>query len=185
MPHLRMMICLLALMVATDIAVAGDFNEPPPRDLGQLKKVHLWATHYDIRDAGARHGKDAPFGLGTFGYRLVPFRTVAADRRVFAPGTVFFIPRLVGVKFDNSGASEVHDGYVFFGDVGGAVRGKHIDFFIGATRKNPAPDLITSTRKKGFDAYIATDQDLIARLRRQHARPAPRRRRRGPVHSRS
>ena len=166
--QLRILTCLLVLMLATDIAGAGDFSEAPPHDLGQLKQVHLWATQYSARRA--KRQTDAPFGLGTFGYRLVPFRTVAADRRVFAPGTVFFIPDLVGVNFDNSGASAVHDGYVFFGDVGGAVRGNHIDFFIGATRKNPAPRLITSTPKKGFTAYIVTDQELIERLRRLHSR---------------
>ena len=169
MHQLRIVTCLLVLMFATDIAAAGDFNEPAPHDLGQLKEVHLWATQYYVRHA--KRSKDAPFGLGSFGYRLVPFRTVAADRKVFAPGTVFFIPGLVGVNFDNSGASEVHDGYVFFGDVGGAVRGKHIDFFTGSTRKNPAPDIITSSRRKGFAAYIVTDQDLVGRLRRQHLRP--------------
>jgi 3D (Asp-Asp-Asp) domain-containing protein len=168
MHQLRVVTCLLVLMLTTDIAVAGDFNEPPPRDLGQLKQVHLWATQYYVRHA--KLPKDAPFGLGSFGYRLVPFRTVAADRKVFAPGTVFFIPGLVGVKFDNSGASEVHDGYVFFGDVGGAIRGKHIDFFTGSTRKNPAPNIITSTPKIGFAAYIVTDQNLIGRLRRLHSR---------------
>lgn len=167
MHQLRFVTCLLLLMFATDVAAAGEFNEAPPRDLGQLKQVHLWATQYSARHA--KRQTDA-FGLGTFGFRLVPFRTVAADRRVFAPGTVFFVPDLVGVNFDNSGASAVHDGYVFFGDVGGAVRGNHIDFFTGATRKNPAPSLITSTPKKGFTAYIVTDQELIERLRRLHSR---------------
>jgi 3D (Asp-Asp-Asp) domain-containing protein len=176
MPPLRIVICLIALMLAGDIAAASDFNEPPPRDLGQLKQVHLWATQYWVRHAR----KDAPLGLGAFGYRLVPFRTIAADRRVFDPGTVFFIPSLVGTAFDNSGAGAVHDGYVFFGDVGGAVRGSHIDFFTGSTRTNPAPGVITSTRRKGFDAYIVTDQALIERLRRLHSRPVPRSRRRRP-----
>ena len=169
MPRLCSVLCLLALMLATDIAAAGDFNEPPPRDLVQLKEVHLWATQYYV--GRGRRQKDAPLGLGAFGYRLVSYRTVAADRKVFAPGTVFFIPGLVGAKFDDSGGAEVHDGYVFFGDVGPAVRGHHIDVFTGSTRKNPAPDIITSTRRKGFSAYIVTDHDLIERLRRLHVRP--------------
>jgi len=166
---LRIAVFLAVLIFARGVASAGYFSEPPPRDLSGLTKVHLWATHYDVRDA-AKAAKNAPFGVGAFGHQLVPFRTVAADRKVFAPGTVFFIPGLVGVAFDNSGTRQVHDGYVFFGDVGRAVRGHHIDFFTGPSRKNPAPDLITSTRRKGFDAYIVTDATLIERLRQLHSR---------------
>jgi len=165
MPRVRVLICLAALLFMRGIAAAGDFNEPPPRDLAGLTKVHLWATHYDVRDS-AKAAKNAPYGVGAFGHQLVPFRTIAADRKVFAPGTVFFIPGLVGVTV--GGAR--HDGYVFFGDVGRAVRGHHIDVFTGPSRKNPAPDLITSTRRKGFDAYIVTDAALIERLRQLHSR---------------
>ncbi len=169
MLHLGRVLCLLALMLAADIAAAGGFPGPTPREPNRMNDGHLWATQYYHRRAS--RPKDAPFGLAAFGYRLVPYRTVAADRKIFAPGTVFFIPGLVGAKFDDSGSAELHDGYVFFGDVGGAVRGHHIDVFTGSTRKNPAPDLITSTRRKGFSAYIVTDQDLIERLRRVHLRP--------------
>ena len=170
MKHLTLTvaICFLILIFAADTGAAGEFNEPPPRDLGQLKQAHLWATQYYHRRTRLH---DAPYGLGAFGYRLVPFRTIAADRRVFTPGTVFFIPGLVGMSFEADGERTIHDGYVFFGDVGGAVRGHHIDMFTGAMRKNPAPEIITSTRRKRFEAYIVTDQALIERLRRLHIRP--------------
>ncbi len=163
----RLLICLFAFVLAIGDGFAGGFNEVAPSDLGHLKKVELWATQY----YGRHHVRDdATFGVGAFGYRLVPFRTIAADRRVFKPGTVFFVPGLAGVRFEHEGVSEVHDGYVFFGDVGGAVRGHHIDIYTGAMRKNPAPDIITSTRHKPFAAYIVADEAVIERLRQQHTR---------------
>lgn len=168
MLRLHVVIWLVALVLAADAAAADTFTEPPPRNLAELKQLQLWATQYHVRRA--RRASDAPFGLGAFGYRLVPFRTIAADRRVFKHGTVFFIPGLVGVAFDDEGTSKRHDGYVFFGDVGGAVRGHHIDVFTGTMRKNPAPEIITSTRRKKFEAYVVSDEALIERLRQLHSR---------------
>ncbi len=110
---------------------------------------------------------DAPEGLGSDSrYRLVPYRTVAVDISVFPMGSVLFIPRLKGKKTPIG----VHDGYVFAGDTGVGINGPHLDFFLGRTTANPAPDIFTGGPATRFDVELVTDSAVIERLRRQHLR---------------
>lgn len=85
-----------------------------------------------------------PFGYGQTHPRtgkpicLVPYRTVAADRRLHKPGDVLYIPGLRNVILPDGTR---HDGHVVVGDVGGAIRGARLDFFTGTdsdrSRNNP------------------------------------------------
>lgn len=70
-----------------------------------------------------------PFGVGNKGNALIPFKTIACDQSVFKYGQRFFIPEAKGAKLPD-GTS--HDGIFECGDVGGAIKGNHIDVFIGA-----------------------------------------------------
>lgn len=76
-----------------------------------------------------------PYGMGSEGNPLHPFKTVAADSNVFEHGTRLYIKELDGVSFTGVNGSEdfVHDGCVVVEDTG--VQGKHLDFF-AMTRKN-------------------------------------------------
>ena len=83
------------------------------------------------------------FGDGTRGYRLVPYRTVATDPTVIPTGTVLFIPSARGLAVKtNDGKQFTHDGYFFAADVGGVVKGRHLDVFTGADITNTMPTVI-------------------------------------------
>jgi len=79
-----------------------------------------------------------PFGDGAQNFVLSPYRTLAVDRTKITLGTALYIPVARGVNIvlpDNSSAT--HDGYFFAGDVGGAIKDNHVDFFLGVSLKNP------------------------------------------------
>jgi hypothetical protein len=117
---------------------------------------------------------DAPFGLGNVSsLRLVPYRSIAADQpnTRLKRGTVIFIPALRGQKFSlHGGASVAHDGYLYVADVGGAIKGAHIDFFSGLDVANPFPALIRSSPSGTFDAYLIDDVGIKAELDILHRR---------------
>ncbi|MBE7559356.1 hypothetical protein HS125_10550 [bacterium] len=68
-----------------------------------------------------------PFGQGCRGDAIVPFKTVAADPRVFPYGSRVFVPmfEMLGMP-DGS----VHDGHFTVLDVGGKVKGDHLDLAV-------------------------------------------------------
>lgn len=69
-----------------------------------------------------------PWGQGSRGNALVPFVTLATDTAVLPFGTIIYAPALDGLALPDSGA---HDGCLYAGDVGGAIVGMHIDWFVG------------------------------------------------------
>lgn len=110
----------------------------------------------------------APYGLGVDGYKLVPFVTVAVDRNTFPIGTVLYIPDAKGVSYRlPDGETRVHDGYFFAADVGGAIRGNHIDVFTGL-QPNRVFSFIKSRPSGTFAAQVNTDPSIRQRLRRLH-----------------
>lgn len=113
--------------------------------------------------------KSEGFGDGVRNYRLVPFRTVAVDPAVIPYGTVIYVPAARGklVSLPN-GKQEIHDGYFFAGDTGGAIKKNHIDVFTGIYPGNPFPDVIQSNENKLFEAVIVTDADIVNALESLH-----------------
>ncbi len=61
-------------------------------------------------------------------YKLIPYRTAAVDPKKIPLGSVLFIPRAQGIRLPNG---TEHDGYFLAHDVGGAIKGKRIDLFVG------------------------------------------------------
>lgn len=121
-------------------------------------------------------GSEAPWGMGTAGYRLIPFRSIATDRAFFGAGTLLYLPRLRGMRFTNSdGTTIVHDGYVFAADVGGSIKRCHIDFFGGGQGEGRFFPFTSDKRHpKALEAYVVRDTAVIARLNAAHAvRPSP------------
>jgi 3D (Asp-Asp-Asp) domain-containing protein len=72
--------------------------------------------------------KDAAYGIGEDGYRLIPFRTIAIDPKVIKLGTVLYLPALKGIRLPSG---ETHDGFVFAHDTGQGIDGNRIDVFVG------------------------------------------------------
>lgn len=75
---------------------------------------------------------DYPFGRGARRRPLVPFRSVAVDRRLVAIGETLYVPEFDGMPLPDG---SVHDGCLRADDTGGAIKRKLIDFFV-AEMKN-------------------------------------------------
>lgn len=103
-----------------------------------------------------------PLGCGVRNLPLMPFRTIAVDPDVIPLESVVFVPELRGRKFELNGASYVHDGYLFAGDRGGAIKGKHIDVFLVDDHYAPLEDLFASTDKRTFAAHVVATDDPMA-----------------------
>jgi 3D (Asp-Asp-Asp) domain-containing protein len=112
-----------------------------------------------------------PFGDGVAGYQLVPFRTVAVDRKTLPYGTVIFVPAARGVAIQlPDGRKLAHDGYFFAGDTGGAIQGTHIDVFCGVQAGNCFPGFVKSQASTGFAAQVVADEAIAQALRSAHGR---------------
>lgn len=106
-----------------------------------------------------------PHGDGVQGMVLVPYRSIAVDPTTIAFGSVIFIPRARGTGIDlPSGQRATHDGFFFAADRGGAIRGNHIDVFVGA-----GPNPFRFVGRGNFDAYLIGDAgEPATRLRDAH-----------------
>lgn len=69
-----------------------------------------------------------PWGYGLGTCDLKPFKTIAVDPRVIEPGSVVQIDETVGMRMDDG---TIHDGLWIAEDVGSAIKGKHLDLFVG------------------------------------------------------
>lgn len=115
--------------------------------------------------------KTEGYGDGVLNYRLVPFRTVAVDKTKIAYGTILFIPKARGMEIElPDGKKVIHDGYFFAGDTGGAIKKNHIDVFTGVFEGNPFKEIIYSTPKYTFDAYVVSDTIVIDHLTKMHVK---------------
>ena len=70
----------------------------------------------------------APYGIGVSGQSLRPFKSVAVDKELIRIGTQLYIPYTDGIKLPDG---TVHQGFFYADDVGSAIRGNHIDIFVG------------------------------------------------------
>ena len=119
-----------------------------------------------------------PYGDGVRRMILLPFRSIAVDRRLIPYGSVIYIPAARGIALTlPDGRQAQHDGYFFAADRGGAIKGNHIDVFIGSATRNPFA-FVRSRRRPTFDAYVVAQHAARQRLsaahqppRQQHASP--------------
>ena len=110
-----------------------------------------------------------PYGDGLDEYILAPYRTLATDKNIIAPGSVVYIPEAKGAKIIlKDGRVIIHDGYFFAGDKGGAIKENHIDVFIGINSDAPFFPWIKSNKEKTFDAYVISDKKIISDLNELH-----------------
>lgn len=110
-----------------------------------------------------------PYGDGINDFILVPYRTIATDNAQIAPGTVLYIPEARGAIIKlSSGRIITHDGYFFAADKGGAIKGNHIDVFIGTSKTNDFFPWIKSNAEKTFKAIVVKDRKIEAKLEALH-----------------
>lgn len=102
-------------------------------------------------------------GCGVRNHPLVPFRTIAVDPAKIPIESVIFVPELRGRAFRYNGRDYVHDGYLFAGDRGGAIRGAHIDVFMVDGGAKPLEDLFASTDARTFAAHVVRENHASAR----------------------
>jgi 3D (Asp-Asp-Asp) domain-containing protein len=103
-----------------------------------------------------------PLGCGVRNIPLMPFRTTAVDTDLIPIGSVIFAPELRGRPFRHEGRDLVHDGYLFAGDRGGAIRGRHIDVFMIDGPETPFEDIFASTSSRTFAAHIVNAEEPAA-----------------------
>ena len=111
---------------------------------------------------------DSPYGDGTDGFILLPYRSIAVDTNLMPLGTVIYIPSARGVEITlPSGQSVTHDGYFFAADIGSAIQGNKIDTFLGIDKRNPFSHVLS--RQTGtFQAFIVNDPNIKATLTNAH-----------------
>jgi len=100
-----------------------------------------------------------PLGCGVRNHPLMPFRTIAVDPAIIPLESVVFVPELRGRAFSYQDRDYVHDGYLFAGDRGGAIRGTHIDVFLVEAAAGPLEDLFASTESRTFAAHVVDADD--------------------------
>lgn len=112
------------------------------------------------------------YGDGLDDYILSPYRTLATDITYIKPGTALYIPQARGAKITlASGRVITHDGYFFAADKGGAIKGTHIDVYIGSSLKAPFFPWIGSNESKTFEAFVVKDLQIIQDLLFLHSIP--------------
>lgn len=108
------------------------------------------------------------YGDGVSNFVLVPYRTVAVDPATIPYGSVLYIPAARGTKLVlPSGSPVTHDGFFFAADTGGAIKGTHIDVFLGPSQSNPF-GFVKSTSSAAFRAYVLPAGEVAQELRRIH-----------------
>jgi 3D (Asp-Asp-Asp) domain-containing protein len=91
---------------------------------GDLPSAPGWNVKATLYHAGAR-GVGA---LDSLGCKVIAMRTVATDKTLIPRRSVLFIKETVGLKMPDG---SVHDGYWYASDIGGAIKGQHIDLYTG------------------------------------------------------
>lgn len=93
-----------------------------------------------------------PWGIGVTSktegaFPLIPHRSIAVDPTVFVIGRWYYVPELAG-KSTPSPSVFTHDGCVRAVDVGGAIKGSHIDFFVGTEAARASFKMTTVTMEE-------------------------------------
>ena len=105
------------------------------------------------------------YGDGLDDYILSPYRTLATDVNYIKPGTALYIPKARGAKITlPSGRIIIHDGYFFAGDKGGAIKGSHVDVYVGVSKSASFFSWIGSNETKTFEAFVVKDPKIIQEL---------------------
>ncbi len=112
------------------------------------------------------------FGYGVGSVCLDPFHTVAADLSVWKPGSVIYIPKVLGAKLPNG---EIHSGFFIVRDTGEAIKGPHrFDFFTGSLHWNDPRNPFRALSLADTDqklTYYRVQGETALRIRKERAYP--------------
>ena len=139
------------------------------------KKVDC-SSYTSINTGGVKWVEiDWKYGHGVRNYKLIPYRTIAVDPSKIPYDSILYIPAARGVEIELPDGSIVyHDGYFFAGDTGGAIKGSHIDVYLGPVEGNPYRrgvnpfSWIKSHESGTFRTYLVNDLEIINQLRSLH-----------------
>jgi len=88
--------------------------------------------------------------LGYGGHKLTELRSIAVDPRLIPLGSVVYIPQAENVSIDG----QTLGGVFYAHDVGTAIKGKHIDIFVGQKHNMDAFTSAGMGSASGVDVYI-------------------------------
>lgn len=88
--------------------------------------------------------------LGYGGYSLSDLKSIAVDPRVIPIGSVVYIPQAENVTVDG----RTLGGVFYAHDIGSAIKGKHIDIFVGRKKNMDAFGSAGMGGTSGVDVYI-------------------------------
>jgi 3D (Asp-Asp-Asp) domain-containing protein len=88
--------------------------------------------------------------LGFGGHKLTELRSIAVDPRLIPLGSVVYIPQAENVSIDG----QTLGGVFYAHDVGSAIKGKHIDIFVGRKKSMDAFTSAGMGSASGVDVYI-------------------------------
>ena len=88
--------------------------------------------------------------LGCGGHTLTAMKSIAVDPRIIPLGSVVYIPQAEGVTVDG----QVLNGVFYAHDVGSAIKGKHIDVFVGRKQNMDAFSSAGMGSSSSVDVYI-------------------------------
>jgi hypothetical protein len=108
---------------------------------------------------------DWPWGLGAGDYRLVPWRTVAADPLHDRLGTVLLVAELRGLPLPDGTR---HDGYVFVGDRREGATGDRVGLFVGRTDEPGAGFAPDPAAPRTVTVTTVDDPVIVERLATLH-----------------
>jgi 3D (Asp-Asp-Asp) domain-containing protein len=96
-----------------------------------------------------------PWGVGVEDRPLVPFRSIAVDPTQIAIGERVYVAELDGVRMPGAApwGGFLHDGCVVADDRGGAILGRHVDFF--AALRDDYVDLDRRIARTAVSVYAA------------------------------
>jgi len=88
--------------------------------------------------------------LGCGGHTLADLKSIAVDPRLIPLGSVVYIPQAGNVTVDG----QTLGGVFYAHDVGSAIKGKHIDIFVGRKQNMDAFTSVGMGSSSGVDVYI-------------------------------
>ncbi|MBN20813.1 MAG: hypothetical protein CL678_05930 [Bdellovibrionaceae bacterium] len=103
----------------------------------------------------------ADYGLGVRRCKLVPFQSIAVDRKVIPLGSRVRIEETIGMELPDG---TIHDGYWWAHDIGGAIKKDRVDLFIGYKKNKQIlkKQGIRSLQPLTISSVEAPDEDSCA-----------------------
>ena len=98
----------------------------------------------------AKRAKVVDQFLGCGGYTLAELKSIAVDPRLIPLGSVVYIPQAENVTVDG----RTLGGVFYAHDIGSAIKGKHIDIFVGRKQNMDAFSSAGMGGTSGVDVYI-------------------------------